>query len=132
MRIAAVDLETGELLGTPIWIPRRIKAPWRYAMINQEALESIASDPDIRGETYRVFLYLISKLDWENYIYVPQRQICEALGMRPSNVSRAIRSLLDKGILHRAPEVGNMYAFRLNPYYGWKGKVINMHRNPRK
>ena len=50
--------------------------------------------------------------------------------MRKQHVSRAIKLLLDKSIIERHPDVGNAYAFRLNPTYGYKGdprgKVISL------
>jgi hypothetical protein len=30
-------------------------------------------------------------------------------------------------IILRGPKVGRSYAFRLNSYYGWKGKVKNLN-----
>ncbi len=131
--LGTVDLDTGELLdGVPVWIGKKLRSPYgrRWYMANQEALELLATDPDMTGKTYRVLLYLFSRLDFENYIQVPQQEIAEALGMHKSHVSRSVRQLLDKGILLRAPDAGTLYAFRLNPYYGWKGRVSNIHRAP--
>jgi hypothetical protein len=42
--------------------------------------------------------------------------------MKRQQVSRAIILLEKKGILLRSPKIGRSYGYRLNPYYGWKGR----------
>lgn len=96
-------------------------------MNSQEALELLATDKDLKGETYRVLLLLLSRLDFENWIQVTQTEISEKLEMKKPNVSKAISILEDKSIILRGPKIGRTYAFRLNPYYGWKGKVRNLN-----
>ena len=48
----------------------------------------------------------------------------------PTSVGRdrtgTINLLEKKEIILRGPKVGRSYAFRLNPYFGWKGKVKNL------
>jgi hypothetical protein len=84
-----------------------------------------------RQEPTRVFWYLVTRLDFENYIRVPQAEIVEALEMKKQNVSRAISLLEGKGILLRGPKVGQSYSWRLNPNCGFKGdprgKVVRLH-----
>ena len=94
-------------------------------MSNQFALEEIAKDKELVGEALRVFLYVCSRLDFENYIQIPQMEIVKDLDMDKSNVSKAMSLLETKGILLRGPRVGKVYVWRLNPHYGWKGKVKN-------
>jgi hypothetical protein len=67
-------------------------------------------------EAWRVFTYPNGRLDFENLIVVPQA------------VSRALRLLVAKGIIVRAPQTGNITALRLNPHYSWKGKVRNLRQ----
>lgn len=84
-----------------------------------------------RQEPTRVFWYLVKRLDFENYIRVPQSEIVEALEIKKSNVSRAISLLESKGVLLRGPKVGQSYSWRLNPNCGFKGnprgKVVRLH-----
>ena len=95
-------------------------------MTNQEALLALAKDKEIPGEAFRILMFLLHRLDFENYIQVAQKEISETLKINKVNVSRAIKLLCDKGILLRGPKVGRSYCFRLNPYYGWKGRVKNL------
>ena len=91
-------------------------------MTNQDALQAIAQDKDLTTEPYRVLMILLGKLDFENWIHVSQTEIAEILNMKRQQVSRAIKLLEKKGILLRSPKIGRSYGYRLNPYYGWKGK----------
>ena len=122
-QIEQVDLETGEIIGRMVWIPYRPKLTERWFMAFQDAFEAIAKDPDMTGENLRVLMYLYSKLDFENFIQQGQTDIATALGMRKQHVSRAIRLLTSKQIVLEGPRLGRSKCFRLNPDYGWKGKV---------
>lgn len=130
-QLATIDLKTGEILdGTLAYVGPRIKSPYSggFFMTNQFALEEIAKDKELVGETLRIFLYVCSRLDFENYIQIPQLEISKDLQIDKSNVSKAMGLLETKGILLRGPRVGKVYVWRLNPHYGWKGKVRNIFR----
>lgn len=57
---------------------------------------------------------------------VPQNEIAAALTMKRPSVSRAVKLLADKEIIVRGPKLGSVSSYRLNPHYGWKGKVQNL------
>lgn len=128
-RIASVDQDTGEVLEGVVVYCGVKQNPYStgWVMNSQEALELLATDKDLKGETYRVLLLLLSRLDFDNWIQVTQTEISEKLEMKKPNVSKAISILEEKGIILRGPKVGRTYAFRLNPHYGWKGKVKNLN-----
>jgi hypothetical protein len=131
-----IDTQTGEVMseGVPIWVGKRTAFTRLYGkgffVMAQDPIALIARDKELVGRPMQVFMYLCSRLDFDNFIRVPQTEICEALDMRKPHVSRAIKLLDDKGILIRGPKVGHSYAFRLNPTYGYKGnprgKVLSM------
>jgi hypothetical protein len=128
-RIGSVDLKTGELLdGVNVWVGRKIVSPYgrQWMQVNQDALAEIAADKDLGLEAWRVFAYLNARLDFENLIVVQQTEIAEALSMKPPSVNRAVKLLTGKGIILRGPKIGSVGSYRLNPYYGWKGKVQNL------
>jgi hypothetical protein len=122
-------LKTGELLdGVNVWVGRKIVSPYgrQWMQVNQDALAEIAADRDMGTEAFRVFLYLNARLDFENLIVVPQNEIAAALTMKRPSVSRAVKLLADKQIVLRGPKIGSVSSYRLNPHYGWKGKVQNL------
>jgi MarR family len=128
-QLGVIDLATGELLtGVPVWFGVKVQSPYgrRWVGMNQHFLEEFAAREDVHGETFRVFIYLNARLDFDNLINVPQKEIAKALNMQQPNVSRAIKKLEELGIILRGPKIGKIAAWRLNPNAGWKGKVKDL------
>lgn len=122
--IEQINRETGEVMqGCMVYLPYRPKLTERWFMAFQDAFEEIAKDPELTLEPKNVLFYLYSKLDFENFIQQTQKEIAEALGMKKENVSRAMKLLTSKQIVLEGPRVGKSKCYRLNPNYGWKGKV---------
>jgi septum formation inhibitor MinC len=92
-------------------------------MAFQDTFEELAKDPELTLEPKNVLLYLFSKLDFENFIQQSQADVAKALGMHKEQVSRAMKLLTSKQIVLEGPKVGRSKCYRLNPNYGWKGKV---------
>uniref|UniRef100_UPI003F6783C1 MarR family transcriptional regulator n=1 Tax=Aeromonas veronii TaxID=654 RepID=UPI003F6783C1 len=65
--------------------------------MNQAALLTIANE--LSHEQVRVLMALRAELDYENYIQVAQADIASALSMQKTNVSRAIKHLVEFGVL---------------------------------
>jgi len=129
-RFGTIDLKTGELQeGTLVWVGLK-RSPYgsRWYMSSQDAAIELAKDPVISksAETMRVFLYLVGRLDFENFIQVPQIEIAQELGMHRQHVHRAINILLKRGVILQGPKVARSYSWRLNDHYGWKGKVSHL------
>jgi transcription initiation factor IIE alpha subunit len=127
-RIASVDQDTGEVLeGVVVYCGIKHNPYTKgWVMNSQDAMESLSKDKDIKGETHRIIWYLLSRLDFENWIQITQKEISEELGINKVNVSKAITLLEEKELIVRGPKLGRTYAFRLNPLFGWKGKVRNL------
>lgn len=121
-----VDKATGEELpGLPVYRQTKIRARGWF-MTWEAGMERLASDPDMTGEAFRVFFKMVANLDYENYIKITQKEISESLGIRKQHVSRAVKILVDKGILIKGPKSGLSNTYRLNEFYGWKGQMRNM------
>ena len=120
-----IDLFTGEVLehGCMVYVPQRPKFTEAFVMAFQDGLVKLATDRTMTGEQWRVLAYLMGRLDFENYIHIPQTSICAALGMRAPHVSRAIAALVKRGVLIRGPKVGQVGTLRLSPETGWRGRV---------
>jgi predicted transcriptional regulator len=124
--IVSVDSDTGEVLeGVPVWVGRKTAFTGLYGtgfyIMAQSANEILAKDKDLTLEPMRVLHFLMSRLDFENFIQVPQTEICEQLEMKKPNVSKAVKLLVEKGIIIRGPKVGHSSSWRLNPNFGYKG-----------
>jgi hypothetical protein len=66
----------------------------------------------------------MARLDYENWVTVPQNEIAEALDLKRPNVSASIKLLEKKQIILRGPKVGRSSSWRLNPNYGFKGNPV--------
>ncbi|EBF7359599.1 hypothetical protein J5048_004863 [Salmonella enterica] len=124
-KVTQVDLETGEDLGGFVAVirPKQKSSFERHFTMNQAALKIIATE--LNHEQTKVLMMLLADLDYENYIQVAQVDISESLAMKKSAVSRAIRHLLEFGIILEGPKIGRSKTYRLNPQFGWKGTVTN-------
>lgn len=124
-RVTQVDLDTGEDLGGFVAVirPRQKSSFQRHFTMNQEALKIIATE--LNHEQTRVLMMLLADLDYENYIQVAQIDIADTLGMKKPNVSKAVKNLIEFGIIIEGPKIGRSKTYRLNLQFGWKGTVTN-------
>ena len=130
-KIGYYDRDTGEIIDdcdTLALLPKRIKngfgKGW-MAMGQDAALEIAKCRKELGGEGLAVFLYLVSHLDYNNSLMVPQAQIGEALGMKKQHVSRAMRKMAAMGVIIEGKKIGTMKTYRLSADYGWKGKAAD-------
>ncbi|EEB8093211.1 hypothetical protein GI007_24105 [Salmonella enterica] len=124
-RVTQIDLDTGEEIGSYVAVirPKQKSAFQRHFSMNQAALKALAKE--LNGEQFKVLMMLLAELDYENFIQVAQIEIAEEIGMQKTHVSRAIRNLIDLGIIFEGPKIGRSRSYRLNPEFGWKGTVNN-------
>lgn len=124
-KIKQVNSDTGEILdGVLVWMPKKRVSPFeRHFTMNQDALKILANK--LNYEQFRVLMMLLADLDYENYIQITQQDIASSLDMQKSNVSRAVKGLLDLKIVLEGPKVGRSKTYRLNEQFGWKGSIPN-------
>ena len=107
---------TGYILKTR---PNRLGGHWVATF--QEGLAWMAKQENMTGEQWRVFAYLVSRLDFDNFLKVPQKDIAEDLKMQKSHVSRAIKGLVELDIITVGPMAGHSKTYRLNPRIAHRG-----------
>ncbi len=131
-----IDTETGEILdqarGTFVFIPSRLKLREDWFMTFQDALAELATDKELWGRPRAVLDYMMSRLNFENYIALEQKEIAEKLKIYKPDVSYSIKLLVEKGIIVKGPRLGKSWSYRLNSHYGWKGRVKNLKNERRK
>lgn len=124
----AADQETGEILDfladdeQPV-IPRR-KVHWneKFIMVFQDEWLHIANK-GLSANEWKVLAWLMSKLKFEAYVLISQKQIATDLKLRPNHVSGYLKRLCDLEIIARDPENGNRGRYRFNSRIAWKGNV---------
>ena len=94
----------------------------------QKSLELIASCEELNGTDLKVFMFLLSQLDFENYIRVTQKRITEHTKIKQPNVSSALTKLTKLNIIEKVT-LDNLKAYRLNPSYAWKGKISEFQKD---
>lgn len=124
-RVGVFDKSSGEVLdeGALIFVPKKLRIKG-FFMAMQDGLENLAKKKELNGESLKVLLFLMSRMDYENEIYVSNGEICEVLDMRKQNVCRAVKRLRESGAL----EEPKPKCLRLSTDVGWKGKVANLRR----
>ena len=120
-----IDTSTGEIVPAITWIRRAWKGE-TFVMVFQDAFIEIAKDKTLTGETKSVLMYLLGKLDFENFILMTQAEIAKELDLKKQNVSRAIRTLVERGIILEGPKVSRSRGYRINHDLGWKGNLKNL------
>ena len=130
IRVGSVDLATGELLEgatLAVFYPKRRNGfGTGWLAMAQEPLMKLAQ-ADLGKEAMRVLFAVLSTLDYENWISINQAELGRQLGIKPSNMSRAVARLVTEGVLLAGPKVQAKGTYRLNPRYGWKGSAKGHH-----
>ena len=121
--ITTVDSETGEVLRHVKIRGKRKKLGVGWLATYQHGLDYISTLP-LTGEQLRVFLQMLSKLDFDNYIRVSQAELENTLGIKRQHISRAIKALIANNVIVEGPRAGLNKTYRLNPNIGHKGSNI--------
>ena len=93
----------------------------RFVFAFREGVQQLATDRRLVGTDLRVFLYLLSCLEWDNHIRCVQKDMGLELGISRQSVWRAMQRLVEYGILLPGPRFGHHPTYRLNTaiaYYG--------------
>lgn len=86
--------------------------------IRQRIHEAVSMDENLDGVDLRVFFYMSMRLEFNDCVYVPQLELATMLGRRKEHISRAIRRLIEAGVLVAGPKGTRASEWRLNPDYG--------------
>jgi len=116
--LTVVDRATGEVEAQIKLPDRKLGTGW-FAMF-QDPIGWIA-EQRLSGEQLSVLLHLLSKMEYDNYIRVPQKYIAEKLNMTQSHVSRALKTLKDMEIIVEEEREGINKTYRFNPNVAHKG-----------
>ena len=130
--VEQIDKRTGEVMdGCMVWIPHRPKLTERWFMAFQDSFIELAKDQELTLEHKNILLYLFGRLDFENFIQQSQSEIAESLGMQKTKCIKSNENAYTKTNCPEGPKVGRSKCYRLNPNYGWKGKVKTLQEHRR-
>lgn len=77
----------------------------------------------LRGIDYDVLMVYLALLDLKNYVRVSQQEIADYLEIPRQNVNASTKRLVDRKILLEGEKVGVSKTYRLNSFFGWRGKI---------
>ena len=127
-RLGQIDMNTGEVLedGFVAYVTPKRKNGFGtgWVAMAQHAMDLLA-DSDLDGQGWRVLAKLLSRLDFENLLVLNQAELARDLKMHRQHVQRAIKKLIELGVLLEGPRIGISRSYRLDPNFGWKGSARN-------
>jgi hypothetical protein len=95
-----------------------------YVQKLQTATRAVAIDRTVTPTALRVLFYLESVLDYDSALPVSQKHIADELNYYPSDVNKAFKLLIAKGILVRIENPAFKPVYKLNANYGYKGHTM--------
>ena len=90
-------------------------------MVMQNAAADLSADDRLTDQDFRVFVTLLGRLDWENYLILSITDLAQSMGRSRPSISKSIGRLVAVGALIKGPRSGTMTTYRLSPDTGWKG-----------
>ena len=117
--IMVMDETTGKIKGCFPLKSKNLGTGW--IAVYQDMVSNIA-EWNLPQEQYRVFLKLLGRVDFENYLTVSQGELAQELGMKQPNISKAIKALREKKVIIEGPRAGLNKTYRFNPYIAQKEK----------
>ena len=115
--LTVVNKETGEIEAR-VKLADRTFGNQRWFAMFQNPLTWI-SQQHMTGEQMSVLCNLLGRMEYDNRIIFKTREVAEAVGIHPNNVSRALKVLREKDIIYKDPTNDKIY--KLNPHIGHKG-----------
>ncbi len=74
----------------------------------------IARSPSLGTEAFKTLWYLTAELGFADFSVIVIADVSRDLGLKSQAVSRALRDLIEAGILERGPRVGRRSSFRFS------------------
>lgn len=93
-----------------------------------EMTGAIADDPTLTDGDVRVLMKLLSRLEFQNFLLISLAELAEEMGRTREGVSKSMKRLEARGIVHRGPRKGRSYSYRLDPFVAWRGKAEDRAR----
>lgn len=120
-----IELECNDEQYPVIGVSSRIKFK-NWVMLYQLASEDLAKDKRIGGAEYRVLHFLLARMGYEGSVQISQRDIGEVIDMKQPSIARAMKVLMEVGVIRSEGKPGQTATYVLNPYYGSRGKASNV------
>lgn len=112
--IQIINKQTGQVLDFVFIPPTGLGGKWVRIFQDGHGAQ-LAANPQLRGESLRVLLYLESVVAWRNALPLP-KEVAQKMGMNEKAAYRAYAQLSEAGFVWK-----HEGAYYLSPVVGWKG-----------
>lgn len=102
------------------WFNKQPSPGGDYVRLLQAALVE-AANIKMPYYTSSVWHWMLANLDYGNKIVVVQADVARELDLDPARVNKAVKQLVDEGLVLKGSRVGKSWSYQLNPYVGFKG-----------
>lgn len=107
---------------------RNYSAKWLLMWQDQTGIsmqEQAEMEYPLTQTEYRVRDWLIGEIGIGNYVFINQSEVGRRLKIDRSHVSKAIKRLVNLGILLKGPKNGKSNTYMVNPAFCFSGSLIN-------
>ena len=128
-----LDTETGDLSPVPknkrlalleLPVEKRRK---EFVVSEQGELLRLAAC-NMGGRSWQLLVYLLSILEYENWLTINNRIVGEHLGTSQQHVSVLLKGLRNRGLLIRQIGRAGQSRYRLAPDIAWKGSIESLRK----
>ena len=95
--------ETGEILEVRT---KKVKRSESFFMMNQTDAATVAKEKNLHGTEYKVLLFILSRIDYDNTAIMTQAYMAKQLEMPQPQVSAALKKLVDCGAIFKTNVAG--------------------------
>jgi len=113
------DEDTGVILEPR---QKKLKRTEPFLMVTLKSAEEISQVKELHGTEHRVLWFILSRMNYENRSFPSQSAIAEALKMPKSQVSLAIRKLVDCNAISKI-HVDGVNGFEVHQSLASRGSV---------
>jgi DNA-binding MarR family transcriptional regulator len=119
----------GDIEEKNVWyvIQRRSKLRKGFSLIMDDGL-IILSQLDLTRHEYRLMLFLISQIEFDNCCYITQSFMSEKLSIAQSNISKTLKLLESRNLIFRE-STNKGKSIRVSSVIAWRGKTDSEYTN---
>ncbi|QUS62605.1 helix-turn-helix domain-containing protein [Synechocystis sp. PCC 7338] len=120
-----ITVEDGGQLVTVLKHSKYLTKMPHFRIFN-EGLTNVILDEDLTQQDFKVLLYVLNNMEYENLFQQSQGAIAEALGMQQPNISKAMKKLIAKDFIRIIGNIGRQNVYRISPYLALKSRAKNL------
>lgn len=123
----SIQRETNTDMTVSVMFKNKIPVIPDYVQLFQEAIRRIVAGDGMSLITYRVFLFLLGSMEYQNFIGIDIKTLAETLNVSVPSVDRAMKQLKELNIIISIKDTldKRRNAYMLNPKAAWRGKAKN-------